>query len=503
MINVEIKDSDTEKLAKGVGLSFGGKIAGKFFYIVGQVLVARFYGPELFGLYAIGWSMLRIAGLLSPLGLDNAVIHFATKYWRSHPGSAKSIIMRSWLAAVTSGLLIGTILYILAPWLSVHLFNKPDLTSILLFFSPAFMFFAGLRVASATTRISQRMKYSALAEDIFQPLSNLVLIVILFYLGLSIEGAVGAAVSSFFLACVLAIYFSRKIYPTVFLSTADNTVSLIKLFSFSLPASLAAVFTTFIIMADRFIIGVYRSSYEVGIYQAASQSSIIVSIILSSIIAIFAPMISEFYHNRQIDRLDRAFKVSTRWGLYISLPVLLVIVFFPTELLVAVFGSKYSEGSLPLVILSLGQLVNAGTGPVGILMVMTGRQKKWLLMSAIVLVVNVTLNVMLVQSLGLFGVSIGTASTLSGLFLWALLDVKKNNGLWPYDSKYLKCITAAIISAVILLILKNVIIIESSLLLLLLAVCVSLMSFVTTLYLLGFSEDDKVLISTVRFRLRI
>ena len=47
------------------------------------------------------------------------------------------------------------------------------------------------------------------------------------------------------------------------------------------------------------------------------------------------------------------------------------------------YGQAYIAGIWPLVILTLAQSINTGTGAVGLLLVMNGHQNRWLLLSGI------------------------------------------------------------------------------------------------------------------------
>ncbi len=62
--------SDIRALASGAGIGLAGKILGRLLFIVGQVILARLLGTTVFGLYALGETIFRIAGVISPLGLN-------------------------------------------------------------------------------------------------------------------------------------------------------------------------------------------------------------------------------------------------------------------------------------------------------------------------------------------------------------------------------------------------------------------------------------------------
>lgn len=175
-------EEDITTLAKGTGISFVGKYAGRGLHAVGQVILARLLGPELYGLYGLGWTTLRLVGSLGPLGLDRGMIHFSARSWRTNLSEFKGVFLQTFSLAVIAGLIIGALLFITAPLLETYL-NKPGLELVLRGFAFAIPLVTGLSVLIAATQVSRRMQYSVLADDLGQPLANIVLVLLFFSLG--------------------------------------------------------------------------------------------------------------------------------------------------------------------------------------------------------------------------------------------------------------------------------------------------------------------------------
>ena len=118
---------DLKRLASGASVATAGRVAGRGLNFLVQVILARLLGPALFGLYVIGWTFIRIASMIGPLGLDQGVIRFGTKYWRKDRTKFKEVVFFSSGISLLSGLLIGLILFWSAPFLSETVFQKPGL----------------------------------------------------------------------------------------------------------------------------------------------------------------------------------------------------------------------------------------------------------------------------------------------------------------------------------------------------------------------------------------
>jgi O-antigen/teichoic acid export membrane protein len=482
--------SDVSTLAGGASVSLAGKIIGRSLSFLGDIAAARILGPDSFGLYAIGWTVLRTLSLISPLGLDKGVIYFASPFWRKDNAALKKVLNRSLGWAILSGMIFGGVLFLWAPGLAQQVFQKPALTYIFRWFALSFPLISILAVSMAATRITQRMKYSASIEDIAQPAVGLLFLIIFYLFGLRLTGVLASDVLSFAIPSILAVWVVSRLFPGSPGAPSEAAKKRSGLLTFSISASVAGVFAPFIIWVDRLIVGHFRTPAETGIYQAVSQTSTIFSIILSGFAAIVIPIIADLYHKKEFARLEEMFRISTKWGLYICLPVFVMMCLFPREILTYVFDSRYTSGWAPLIILSTGQLVNVATGAIGPMLVMTGHQKRWLILAASALGINICLNWYLVPLYGLTGAAVSTAFSLSGLFILGVFQVKRVVGIWPYDRRYLKGLMGVCLTMIVMWIYRSLLPI-TSLPGVVIATLVSGLIFLAAVFAFGLDREDK------------
>jgi O-antigen/teichoic acid export membrane protein len=197
------------------------------------------------------------------------------------------------------------------------------------------------------------------------------------------------------------------------------------------------------------ILGYYVIPAQVGIFQAAEQVSMLPAIVLISFNAIFIPMIVGYYQQGEMGRLNEMFKIGTKWSLYLSLPLLVVILFYPSRVLGIVYGANYGNGTLVLLVIIFAQLINAATGSVAPLLGMTGRQNRLLFMTGISFIICGGLNVWLIPRFGSMGAAVSLGGGIILLNLLLLWDVRRSLGLWPYDWRYYKMLIAAAITAAV------------------------------------------------------
>ncbi|MCI0579488.1 MAG: oligosaccharide flippase family protein, partial [Chloroflexi bacterium] len=258
-------------LAAGAGVALTGTLVGRSIDVVRQVAVARLLGPEAFGLYAIGWTVLRIVGVLATLGMHNGAIHYGTSYQDKDNAGFKGLLFQSLGLTFVASVLAGMGQFLAAPWLAQQVFHDPALVSVLRWFAVAFPLLAGLRVAAGITRISKRMRFAVYTEEIIPPAVGLAFFLLLYQFGSRLQGAVVASVLALAVAVAAALYYVIRLFPEAVKAPLKLRTPPKELLAFSLPTALAAMSGLFIYRVDRLFIGYFHTPADVGIYQAASQ----------------------------------------------------------------------------------------------------------------------------------------------------------------------------------------------------------------------------------------
>jgi O-antigen/teichoic acid export membrane protein len=493
-------ERDVRRLASAATVSLVGKLGGRGIHLLADVVRAHILGPANFGLFAVGWTLSRVVTLVSPLGLNMGVIRYGARYWGKDPESLKGVVLQSVKLALLSGLSIGACIYLAAPWIGEKLFGMPSVVPVIQSFAFVIPLMTTLRVAAAATRISQRMKFAALSEDISQPAFDLLVLLGLYAVGWRLVGALVANVVSFGLALLLAIRYVKNLYPETISSAVRQKHPGFELLSFSLPASFSGIFGLLLVWIDRLFVAHFRPIAEVGIYQAASQLSIGFAVILAGFGSIVTPMATDLFHLKEMRRLEELFRISTKWSLYASLPPFLVMCLVPRDVMGVLYGAAYKAGWKALIILGIGQLVNAGTGPVTNILTMTGQQNQLLGISGAMLLLSISLNFILIPRWGMVGASVATATALTGMMVWAILQAKRSLRIQPYDRRYLKGLFGSVLTLSALFLVRWFGIRSSSLSLLTNSV-VATVGFGTTLLLFGLDLEDRNFLELIRSRL--
>jgi O-antigen/teichoic acid export membrane protein len=151
---------------------------------------------------------------------------------------------------------------------------------------------------------------------------------------------------------------------------------------------------------------------------------------IGAVNAALAPMISALHASGKVKELQRVVTLAARGIAFFCVPAGLVLV-FAGEPILGLFGAEFKAGYRALVILAGGQLVNALSGSVGLLTMMTGHQGRAVRVVAVCVLLNILLNAILIPRFGIAGAAAATAATtiLSNLLL--LVYVVRHLGINP------------------------------------------------------------------------
>ncbi len=162
---------------------------------------------------------------------------------------------------------------------------------------------------------------------------------------------------------------------------------------------------------DILMLGLLGSTGNVAIYSAVLQGTQFTSVILLSANIVISARIASLYVKNSSDQLQQLVTCSARVVTGLScLTVLILVGFGPAYL--KIFGDNYVQGWGALAILSLGQLVNAATGSVGVLLNMTGHERHMVVSTGLSAILNVVLNIILIPIWGLNGAALSTTISL-------------------------------------------------------------------------------------------
>ena len=194
-----------------------------------------------------------------------------------------------------------------------------------------------------------------------------------------------------------------------------------------LPLILVAGGSTVFSNADIVMIGAILDPGEVGPYHAASRAAGLVIFALAIVVNPLSPIVARLYREGKIPELKRTIRRTTALAIVFGFSCAAVLVAFAGFFL-SLFGPEFVSADTALRILVFGQLFNVLAGPVGALLVMSGRQNYAAIACLTGSVANIALNAILIPRYGIIGASMATA--LSTVLWNALLFYFAQTKVW-------------------------------------------------------------------------
>lgn len=500
-------------ISRQSGVFFAGTmftaIAGYLF----KIYLARTLGSEALGIYALGMTVVGLFGIFGGLGINWAALRFPPAYASSgRTGELRSFMIWSVLIlTVVNGLLAAGV-FLARRWVAIKLYHTPALAGYLYLF--ALILFLG----TLTTFFGQVLtgfKGTAtrtIITNFAGVLLNIIFAVLLISLGTGLWGYIVAQLASAAVILGLLVWAAYKRVPHLPRAGASKLVfpggmfpgmfPRKELFSFAAAAFAMDLMSFLYSQTDKVILGSYLNARTVGIYSVAATIVAFVPIALQSVNPIFSPTIAELHARGDFPMLSRLFQTLTKWVLGLTLPLAAIVIVF-SHVLMRIFGPEFEGAWVILVIGTVGQLVNCGTGSVGYLLLMSGNERRLVRIQMAMAVVTVAACLALVSRYGIVGAAIATAACNVATNLWCLLEVKKVMGLFPYNRSYWMLILPTIVAVGTAVALRmGLRTIGPDIVVLVLSTVVVYIFFVGTVLLMGLDADDRMVAREIWTKIR-
>lgn len=432
-----LNDSHFLELIKGASTTFILKIVGLFVGYVLAVFISNKYGAYVFGQYVTALLVVEVLAIVSRLGIDTSLVRFISKYM--HQGSTQAI-EKLYYKSVTIVTLIAMILNILLWFFSEHIAQFMNLEKdLLILVSYSFIPLVLFHMNVQSIRGLKNMISFSFFNNISISLGTFILLALGSYFltndKLPIYAYILSVVSMTLFSFVVWFRLKYKLpnqesKPINFLSTNELLV-------ISFPLLLGQSMMIIMGKVDLFMLANMTSSAQVGVYNIALKLSMLSYMGLMAVNSIAAPKFSEIHSSGDINGLKKIVQQSTKTIFWVSAPILLLLILFPSTIL-SMFGDEFKLAAMCLIILSIGKMFSAISGSVGTFLQMVGRQKIFQNILLLAALINIVLNSLLIPKYGIEGAAV--ASTVSGVFwnLLMIIYIKKHFGFYTIYIPWLK-----------------------------------------------------------------
>ncbi len=390
---------------------FGLKVVGLLSMFAISIVLARVLGAKGVGDFYLAQSIVNIAIVIAMLGLGNSLIKrsahsYFQEDWEQLQSLKKNAIR---VVALSTGFVTLLILFF-STALAEGAFNNPELGTLLKWWCLTML---PLNIITVFVSLYKGMQKTAVAtslENVGIPVIVLFLI-LLNAASLTLIGVVKFYVFASFMVLLLALMHWNKLSPGSH-RASQPCISKRELVHSSLPLYGVSLTNLIISVTDTIMLGFWETSEVIGQYGVALRIASISSIILIVTNTVVASKFAIFHKKGDLEGLSRMAQGTTAILASIAFLFLALLVFF-NDLALGLFGGDFLAADSILLVLAIGQFFVLSTGPVAVLLMMTGHEKFHQYTTIASAALNIILNVVLIPSYGGVGAAIATAVSLA------------------------------------------------------------------------------------------
>lgn len=382
--------------------------------MVMSVAIARFFGAEALGKFAVFASLVGVAAIIARRGIDlvvtrevaNAEISANSRvglliFWA---GLRKTFWVTTIVAAITSALIFSR-------YFGIQSFS---IALIFLFFFPIFIM---LSVYSAYLRGKHRSGAAALLDlGSLSGLAALVLVPALYVLRDQSETLIYASLLVASALVAIGIFPHMRIHETDIESDfkLDHVGSLF---------FLASALSVFVLQTGAFaVVAPVLDAGLLGQIRAVERLSLLITFPMVAITAYVAPLSVRAHRTGQKAEMRKLFYQTTVASMVLSTFPMLLLVFFPKQMLL-IFGSEFVDSQNILLPMVIGNFVFSVFGASTMICFMSGLARSIAWMSIILLVVAIPAYIIAATYFGAMGFVYVYMITLLVRSAWILTNM--------------------------------------------------------------------------------
>ena len=374
-----------------------------------RVVIGRLLSPEAYGEVSVGLALLTFAVTFALAGTTQGVSRFVPRY-EERPDQ-RGVWVSGLLVAGTLALVGSLALFLAAEPIAATFFETAEAVTFVRLLALALPFTVGFRIAVAGIRGYENTLFRTVAEDLVDPFLRIGLIALLLLAGM---GIVAAGVA-YLLAAVATFVVAHLLFARLMALRGPFRTHTRELVRFSAPLVVSTVVGVMLTRTDTLMLGYFRSSYEVGIYDAAYPLANGLLVALTAFGFLYLPIASRLDADGDRDAVDDIYATTTKWVYVLTFPAFCLFVVFPRDVIHLFFGPAYTDAALVLPILATGFFLSAAAGRDRETLSAVGATT-WIAVGNVVgLTLNVVVNLLLIPRYGYVGAAVASVTSLIAL----------------------------------------------------------------------------------------
>jgi O-antigen/teichoic acid export membrane protein len=393
------------------------------------VAFARFLTTEEYGRFAFGMNLAIIVAAIGSFGFSTGIMRYWPKYTVSKDfDGARGVVRLGYQACMVGGFVMLCIAMI-GSVLAFVFQSKNQFTEF------AAIGFLGWLIgigdySSNLLRAQGNTIVSMLPRDVLWRIFSVAIAGLIIWLGFTISGPTALMVCAvvLFALTVWQVTTVQKNMSVIAGQTSRNDWK--KLRQSFVPFWASSVIFAMIQQFDVVIIGSLLGNAEAGAYFAAQKTALLLSLVLIAAGLATAPTMAALFHSGKRDELQRLCRNLAIVIATLSLIGFLFLVLLGHQLL-GLFDQQFVSAYPILLIIGVGCLIDAVSGPSAYLMQMTSFERPYLRVMIVCYIFVVAAQFILIPRYGSFGAALASTGGVVLWNVWSIFILRNKAGLDP------------------------------------------------------------------------
>lgn len=399
-----------KRYAANTSWMIGEKILRMLMGLIVGIWVARYLGPDQFGLLSYSQSLVFLFSIVSTLGLDSIVVREIVRDETQRDKLLGSAFVLKFIGAIAILPILGT---------TVLYTDKGYETSLIIFILAFSTIFQSFNVIDFYFQSKVLSKYVAIANSFSLGIVSLIKIGLIAFNAPLKAFALVISLEMLITAIGLIYFYSRKAKLSMISWRFDKTTAK-QLLEESWPLIISGAINSIYMKIDQVMIGEMIDLNAVGIYSAATRLSEVwfgIGVVVARSVfpaIVNAKKISEDFYLKRINMLF--------FWMVIGAYSLVFSVIFITDFIISVlYGVEYHAAG-PILSIHIASVIFVYLGVAsGRWLLTEGLVKYDLYRNLVAVIINIILNIILIRLVGITGAAI--ASLISYIVAFYIFDL--------------------------------------------------------------------------------
>lgn len=443
----------------GTIIVFAFSMSAAFLGYLIRFLLSKNLSIEEFGLFYAVFAFIGLISIFKTMGLDKAIVKYIPEFVQQNENTnIKNAIAYTLLVTIAINVLMIGVLYLIADYLSLHLFKTEAARPVILLLGVAYFFDNIMFVVKNSFQGFKNMKLFS-GIDFFKFTAILVIVLIGFTQSKTILVPVLAYVIAPAIACIIFfLVLTRKIFPKWREAAITKDAALFKkLGKYGLIVVLTSASSAVLGQVDTIMLTYFTDLTQVALYNVALPTAKLLLYFSVALGSILFPLTSELWTLKKYESVKQGMRSIYKYTMILLLPMILVLVVFAELIIHLLFGDQYVPSSFALQVLAIGMIF----GTIQLIhmnfFMGTGNPTKHAQVFLIGAVLNVILNGVLIPMYGITGAAYATAISYCLMMCVGFYKIQKLLDIGVPVINWMKTSIIAGISLIVMIITKNLI----------------------------------------------